>query len=143
MKFGGHTYYYIYFEIILILMKFSGFMNVYLLDDNSWEYQFDGKSLKANTLNELEVLVSLYGLKWNVLDENLAHESHKIDENNNIGFLNVYRKDDLWCYRGSDLKSQSLEVLKKKVVSQGLEWRETDKDKAYKNWKIDSRRFEK
>ena len=59
-------------------MKFSGFMNVYQLDDMSWEYQFGEKSLKAATLKELEVLVGLYGLKWNVLDENLAHESHKI-----------------------------------------------------------------
>ena len=31
-------------------MKFSGFMNVYLLDDMSWEYQFADRSLKAATL---------------------------------------------------------------------------------------------
>ena len=48
-------------------MKFSGFMNVYQLDDMSWEYQFGEKSLKANTLKELEVLVSLYGLKWSLI----------------------------------------------------------------------------
>ncbi len=124
-------------------MKFSGFMNVYLLDDMSWEYQFDGKSLKAPTLKELEVLVSLYGLKWSKLDDELANKSLKIDKNNNTGFLNVYRKDDFWHYRGSDIKSHSLEVLKKKVLANGLEWRETDKDLAYKNWKLDSRKFKK
>ena len=124
-------------------MKFSGFMNVYLLDDMSWEYQFDGKSLKAPTLKELEVLVSLYGLKWSKLDDELANKSLKIDKNNNTGFLNVYRKDDFWHYRGSDIKSHSLEVLKKKVLANDLEWRETDKDLAYKNWKLDSRKFKK
>ena len=128
---------------IIITMKFSGFMNVYLLDDMSWEYQFDGKSLKAPTLKELEVLVSLYGLKWSKLDDELANKSLKIDKNNNTGFLNVYRKDDFWHYRGSDIKSHSLEVLKKKVLANGLEWRETDKDLAYKNWKLDSRKFKK
>ena len=56
-------------------MKFSGFMNVYQLDDMSWEYQFGDKSIKAQTLKELEVLVSLYGLKWRVLDNNLAEKS--------------------------------------------------------------------
>ena len=50
-------------------MKFSGFMNVYQMDDMSWEYQFAEKSLKANTLKELEVLVSLYGLKWSKIDK--------------------------------------------------------------------------
>ena len=35
-----------------IEMKFSGFMNVYLLDDMSWEYQFADRSLKAATLEE-------------------------------------------------------------------------------------------
>ena len=122
-------------------MKFSGFMNVYQLDDMSWEYQFGEKKLNANTLEELEILVSLYGLKWNILDEKLALKSHKIDENNKTGFLNVYKKDDFWYYRGSELHSQSLEVLKKKVLKAGLEWKETDKDLAYKNWKLDSRRF--
>ena len=122
-------------------MKFSGFMNVYQLDDMSWEYQFGEKKLNANTLEELEILVSLYGLKWNILDEKLALKSQKIDENNKTGFLNVYKKDDFWYYRGSELHSQSLEVLKKKVLKAGLEWKETDKDLAYKNWKLDSRRF--
>ena len=122
-------------------MKFSGFMNVYQLDDMSWEYQFGEKSLKANTLKELEVLVSLYGLKWNILDENLANKSIEADKNNVTGFLNVYRKDDMWYYRGSYLKSHSLEVLRKKVLKENLEWRETDKDLAYKNMKLDSRKF--
>ena len=124
-------------------MKFSGFMNVYQLDDMSWEYQFGDKSIKAQTLKELEVLVSLYGLKWRVLDNNLAEKSLEIDKNNVTGFLNVYKKDDFWNYRGSDLKSHSLEVLKKKVLSENLEWRETDNELAYKNWKLDLRKFKK
>ena len=124
-------------------MKFSGFMNVYQLDDMSWEYQFGEKSLKAATLKELEVLVSLYGLKWNVLDEKLANKSLESDKNNVTGFLNVYRKDDMWHYRGSDLKSHSLEVLMKKAQREGLEWRETDSELAYKNMKLDSRKFRK
>ena len=124
-------------------MKFSGFMNVYQLDDMSWEYQFADKSLKANTLKELEVLVSLYGLKWRVLDENLAQKSLEADKNNVTGFVNVYRNGDYWHYRGSDLKSHSLEVLKRKVLAEGLEWRESDPELAYKNMKLDSRRFKK
>ena len=122
-------------------MRFSGFMNVYLLDDMSWEYQFADKSLKANTLDELEILVSLYGLKWNILDENLAQRSLEIDKNNKTGFLNVYRKGDEWYYRGSDLKSRSLKTLKKRVLEKGLVWMETDKVLAEKNWKLDLRRF--
>lgn len=124
-------------------MKFSGFMNVYQLDDMSWEYKFADKSLKANTLKDLEVLVSLYGLKWHVLDESLAEKSLEADKNNITGFLNVYRDGDEWCYRNSDLKSKSLEVLRKKVLASGLEWRETDSDLAYKNLKLDSRKFKK
>ena len=130
-------------ENIPINMKFSGFMNVYQLDDMSWEYQFGDKSLKASTLKELEVLVSLYGLKWKVLDKDLAEKSIEADKNNITGFLNVYRKGDFWHYRGFDLKSHSLEVLKKKVSAEGLEWRETDSDLAYKNMKLDSRKFKK
>ena len=116
-------------------------MNVYLLDDMSWEYQFADKSLKADTLDELEILVSLYGLKWNILDENLAQRSLEIDKNNKTGFLNVYRKGDEWYYRGSDLKSRSLKTLKKRVLEKGLVWKETDKVLAEKNWKLDLRRF--
>lgn len=122
-------------------MRFSGFMNVYLLDDMSWEYQFADKNLKANTLDELEILVSLYGLKWNILDENLAQRSLEIDKNNKTGFLNVYRKGDEWYYRGSNLKSRSLKTLKKRVLEKGLVWKETDKVLAEKNWKLDLRRF--
>ena len=122
-------------------MRFSGFMNVYLLDDMSWEYQFADKNLKANTLDELEILVSLYGLKWNILDENLAQRSLEIDKNNKTGFLNVYRKGDEWYYRGSDLKSRSLKTLKKRVLEKGLVWKETDNVLAEKNWKLDLRRF--
>ena len=122
-------------------MRFSGFMNVYLLDDMSWEYQFADKSLKANTLDELEILVSLYGLKWNILDENLAQRSLEIDKNNKTGFLNVYRKGDAWHYRGSDLKSRSLMTLKKRVLEKGLVWKETDRQLAEKTWKLDLRRF--
>ena len=122
-------------------MKFSGFMNVYQLDDMSWEYQFGDKSLKAVTLKELEVLVSLYGLKWKVLDKDLAAKSLEVDKNNVTGFLNVYKKGDFWYYRGSNLKSHSLEVLRKKVLSENLEWNETDKELAYKNLKLDSRKF--
>ena len=124
------------------MMKFSGFMNVYQLDDMSWEYQFGDKSLKAGTLKELELLVNLYGLKWKVLDEKLSKISIREDRANYTGFLNVYYKNDLWHYRGSTLKSQSLKVLKKKVLENNLEWRETDKDLAYKNWKLDMRKFE-
>ena len=124
-------------------MKFSGFMNVYQLDDMSWEYRFGERSLKANTLKELELLVNLYGLKWNILDEELARKSIEADKDNVTGFLNVYRKDGYWCYRGSDLKSRSLEVLKKKAVKENLEWRETDSELAYKNMKLDMRKFRK
>ena len=116
-------------------------MNVYQLDDMSWEYQFGKKSLKAPTLKELELLVNLYGLKWNVLDKDLAEKSLEADKNNITGFLNVYKKDDMWYYRGSDLKSHSLEVLKKKVLKANLEWKETDSDLAYKNMKLDMRKF--
>lgn len=122
-------------------MKFSGFMNVYQLDDMSWEYQFGEKSLKADTLKELEVLVSLYGLKWNVLDENLASKSVKADRFNRTGFLNVYIKDGRWHYRGTDLSSASLEVLKKKVLGQNLEWKVTDEDLANRSFSLDLKKF--
>ena len=121
-------------------MKFSGFMNVYLMDDNTWQYQYYDRKLKSDNLKDLEVLVSLYGLKWHVLDEKLAEESLKFDKANRSGFLNVYKKGDYWCYRGTDLKSRSLQTLKKKVLENSLKWEETDKDLAYKNWKLDSRK---
>ena len=121
-------------------MKFSGFMNVYLMEDNSWLYHYGDKKLTANTLKELELLVNLYGLKWHILDKDLAEKSLKFDENNRTGFLNVYRDGDFWCYRGSELKSRSLQTLKKKVLADDLKWQETDADLAYKNMKLDSRR---
>ena len=123
-------------------MKFSGFMNVYLMDDMSWKYVFGEKSHTASNLKDLEFLVRMHGLKWGVLDRDLAEKSLIEDKNNITGFLNVYRKGDYWHYRGSDIKSHSLEVLKRKVLNEGLEWRETDKELAYKNWKLDSRKFQ-
>ena len=122
-------------------MKFSGFMNVYQLDDKSWEYQFGERSLKANTLKELEVLVSLYGLKWNVLDKDLASQSVKADKLNQTGFLNVYINNGRWYYRGTDLSSSSLEVLKKKVINEGLEWKVTDEALANKSFNMDLKKF--
>lgn len=112
-------------------MKVSGFMNVYLLDDMSWEYRFGGRSLKAQTLKDLEVLVSLYGLKWHVLDRDLAKKSLEIDKNNVTGFLNVYRNGDYWCYRGSDLKSISCKALKRS--SWPTVW---NGEKLTRNWPI-------
>ena len=127
---------------INIIMKFSGFMNVYLMDDMSWKYVFGEKSHTASNLKDLEFLVRMHGLKWGVLDRDLAEKSIIEDKNNITGFLNVYRKGDYWHYRGSDIKSHSLEVLKRKVLNEGLEWRETDKELAYKSWKLDSRKFQ-
>lgn len=126
---------------INIIMKFSGFMNVYLMDDMSWKYVFGEKSHTASNLKDLEFLVRMHGLKWGVLDRDLAEKSLIEDKNNITGFLNVYKKGDYWHYRGSDIKSHSLEVLKRKVLNEGLEWRETDKELAYKNWKLDARKF--
>ena len=126
---------------INIIMKFSGFMNVYLMDDMSWKYVFGEKSHTASNLKDLEFLVRMHGLKWGVLDGDLAEKSLIEDKNNITGFLNVYKKGDYWHYRGSDIKSHSLEVLKRKVLNEGLEWRETDKELAYKNWKLDARKF--
>lgn len=122
-------------------MKFSGFLNVYQMEDMSWKYVFGEKSHAADNLKDLEFLVRMHGLKWAVLDKDLANKSLQEDKNNFTGFFKVYRKDEYWYYRGSDLKSHSLQTLKKNVESEGLEWRETDKDLAYKNWKLDLRKF--
>lgn len=122
-------------------MKFSGFVNVYQMDDLSWEYIFGEKSHTADNLKDLEFLVRMHGLKWGVLDKDLAKKSLEEDEANFTGFLKVYKQGDYWHYRGSDLKSQSLQTLKRKVLDEGLEWKETDKDLAYKNWKLDLRKF--
>ncbi|WP_406534820.1 hypothetical protein [Methanobrevibacter sp.] len=122
-------------------MKFSGFVNVYQMDDLTWKYEFGEKSHTADNLKDLEFLVRMHGLKWGILDKDLAETSLKEDEANYTGFLNVYRKGDYWFYRGSELKSHSLQTLKKNVEKEGLEWRETNKDLAYKNWKLDLRKF--
>ena len=122
-------------------MKFSGFLNVYQMDDMSWKYVFGEKSHAADNLKDLEFLVRMHGLKWAILDRDLAQKSLEEDKNNFSGFLNVYKKGDFWYYRGCDLKSHSLQTLKKNVLKAGLEWRETDKNLAYKNWKLDERKF--
>ena len=123
-------------------MKFSGFLNVYQMEDMSWKYVFGEKSHSASNLKDLEFLVRMHGLKWSILDKDLALKSVEEDKAiNYTGFLNVYRKDDLWYYRGSELKSQSLQTLKKKVEKEGLTWREVDRDLAYRNWKLDLRKF--
>lgn len=101
-------------------MKFSGFMNVYQMDDMSWKYVYGEKSHAAENLKDLEFLVRMHGLKWSVLDKDLARKSLKEDEANITGFLHVYRKDEFWYYRGSDLKSHSLQTLKKNVESCAL-----------------------
>lgn len=123
-------------------MKFSGFLNVYQMDDMSWKYVFGEKSHTASNLKDLEFLVRMHGLKWSILDEELAHKSVEEDKQSNYtGFLNVYRKDDLWHYRGTELKSHSLQTLKKNAERQGLEWRQTDRQLAEKNWKLDVRKY--
>ena len=122
-------------------MKFSGFVNVYQMDDLTWKYEFGEKSHVADNLKDLEFLVRMHGLKWGILDKELAEKSLKEDEANYTGFLNVYKNGDYWYYRGSELKSHSLQTLKKNVEREGLEWKETNKDLAYKNWKLDLRKF--
>ena len=122
-------------------MKFSGFMNVYQMDDMSWKYVFGEKSHVADNLKDLEFLVRMHGLKWAVLDKELARKSLEEDKANYTGFLKVYRKGDFWHYRGSDLKSHSLQTLKKNVLKEGLEWKGTNEELAYKNWKLDLRKF--
>ena len=124
-------------------MKFSGFMNVYQMDDLSWKYIFGEKSHTADNLKDLEFLVRMHGLKWSVLDEELVLKSVEEDKNNFTGVLNVYFDGEFWCYRGSDLKSHSLQTLKKRVEGEGLKWEEIDSDLAYKNWKLDLRKFKK
>ena len=83
----------------------------------------------------------MHGLKWSVLDKELAAKSLEEDKNNITGFYKVYKRGDYWYYRGSSLKSHSLQTLKKNVESEGLEWKEINKDLAYKNWKLDERKF--
>ena len=116
-------------------------MIVYLMDDLSWKYVFGEKSHTASNLKDLEFLVRMHGLKWTILDKELAQKSLEEDRANYTGFLNVYKKGDFWHYRGTDLKSHSLQTLKKRVIDEGLEWRETDAELASKNWKLDMRKF--
>ena len=122
-------------------MKFSGFLNVYQMDDMSWKYVFGEKSHEAPNLRDLEFLVRMHGLKWSILDEDLARKSLEEDKANYTGFLNVYKKGEFWYYRGSDIKSHSLQTLKKNVERANLEWKETDPNLAAKNWKLDLRKF--
>lgn len=128
-------------------MKFSGFLNVYQLDDMSWKYVFGEKSHMASTLKDLEFLVRMHGLKWAVLDEDLARKSIEADKLNQTGYLNVYIRPSingsLWCYRGSDLSSTSLEVLKKKVLKEGLVWKVTDEDLANRSFSLDLKKYNK
>ncbi len=124
-------------------MKFSGFMNVYQMDDLSWKYVFGDKSHTADNLKDLEFLVRMHGLKWSILDDDLVKKSLEADKNNFTGFYKVYKNGDFWCYRGSDIKSHSLQTLKKRVEAEGLKWSKTDKELAEKNWKLDLRKFNK
>lgn len=126
-------------------MKFSGFLNVYQMDDLSWKYVFGEKSHEASNLKDLEFLVRMHGLKWAVLDSDLAQKSLRADKLNRTGYLNVYIKPSaggpVWCYRGSDLSSASLEVLKKKVLRRGLEWKVTDENLANRSFSLDLKKF--
>ena len=126
-------------------MKFSGFLNVEKLDSGEWEYRLGDKVHRDYSLKNLEFIVRMHGLKWGVLDEKLANESLKEDELVNTGFLNVYISKeydgDKWCYRGSDLKSKDLLILKKRVLKSGLEWKITNQEEADKSLELNSRNF--
>lgn len=126
-------------------MKFSGFLNVERLDDGMWEYRLGEKVHRDYSLRNLEFIVRMHGLKWGVLDEKLAGQSLKEDELVNTGFLNVYIQDDYgedrWCYRGTDLRSKDLLVLKKKVLNENLEWSITNRELADKSLKRNSDNF--
>jgi hypothetical protein len=126
-------------------MKFSGFLNVVRLDDGMWEYRLGEKVHRDYSLRNLEFIVRMHGLKWGVLDEKLAEKSLKDDELVNTGFLNVYIQDnfgeDRWCYRGTDLKSMDLLVLRKRVLKENLEWKITNQELADKSLKRNSDNF--
>ena len=123
-------------------MKFSGFLNVTKLDSGEWEYAYGDKIHRDYSLKNLEFIVRMHGLKWGVLDEKLAKKSLREDELVNTGFLNVYISKDYtgekWCYRGSDLSSKDLLVLKRKVLNDGLEWKVTNSEWADKSLKKNS-----
>ena len=115
------------------------------LDSGEWEYRLGDKVHRDYSLKNLEFIVRMHGLKWGVLDEKLANESLKEDELVNTGFLNVYISKeyggDKWCYRGSDLKSKDLLILKKRVMKSGLEWKITNQEAADKSLELNSRNF--
>lgn len=124
-------------------MTVSGFLNVTRLEDGQWEYAYGDKVHRDYSLKNLEFIVRMHGLKWGVLDDELAAKSLKEDELVNTGFLNVYISKDRWCYRGSDLKSRDLLVLKKRVLENDLEWRITDNALAQKSLDKNSSNFNK
>lgn len=124
-------------------MTVSGFLNVTRLEDGQWEYAYGDKVHRDYSLKNLEFIVRMHGLKWGVLDDELALKSLKEDELVNTGFLNVYISNDRWCYRGSDLKSRDLLTLKKRVLENGLEWKVTDNDLAEKSLEKNSSNFNK
>ena len=70
-------------------MKFSGFINVYQMDDLSWKYVFGDKSHTADNLKDLEFLVRMHDIKWSVLDDELVKKSLEEDKNNFTGFYKV------------------------------------------------------
>ena len=118
-------------------MIFSGFLNVSKLENGLWKYQFEDKVHTDYSLKNLEFIVRMHGLKWAMLDDELAQKSLASDENVLTGFLNVYIESDYngdkWCYRGHSLKSRDLNTLKKQVLANGLEWKITDKNLALKS----------
>lgn len=122
-------------------MTVTGFLNVTRLEDGQWEYAYGDKVHRDYSLKNLEFIVRMHGLKWGVLDDELASKSLKEDELANTGFLNVYISNDRWCYRGSDLKSRDLLTLEKRVLENGLEWKVTDRNLAEKSLKKNSSNF--
>ena len=128
-------------------MKISGFLNVSKLENGLWEYRLGDKVHTDYSLKNLEFIVRMHGLKWGVLDEKLAGESLKEDELVNTGLLNVYISNvyngKRWCYRGIDLKSKDLIILKKKVLESGLEWKVTNQEWADRSLKVNFDNFNK
>lgn len=124
-------------------MTVSGFLNVVRLEDGQWEYAYGDKVHRDYSLKNLEFIVRMHGLKWGVLDDELALKSLKEDELVNTGFLNVYISKGKWCYRGSDLESRDLLTLKKRVLKKDLEWKIIDNDLAEKSLEKNSSNFNK
>ena len=117
------------------------------LDSGEWEYRLGDKVHRDYSLKNLEFIVRMHGLKWGVLDKDLANKSLKEDELVNTGFLNVYISKDIngekWCYRGSELKSKDLLILRKKVLAEGLEWKITNQEYADASLKRNSDNYNK